>query len=320
VKLDKLEQLHRKYMQVQGNDRNRVAEVASKLGLDGSYIPHSYIEQIQLEKLTAEVMALPDDLKSKLISDPLAASPMPSFSWISQAKPAVRNQYSRSWSRHTSNDIGESGTFDQQEFLKTQRNSITAPLLWGNGNSKRYDDRTLDSPHGSQDQGHSRLSDQMTGLSERLEELLSRILELENKLSESGSQGHLPRQGSAVGSFGNNPSGVYSNGIANGFGPSPPMAASNTPGTMLDPSIIEEVKVLGRGQRHLTKQLDVLSNLLRENISHTSQHKINRRWTCEGFLGSTRTSDSGLAIAASLVVLGVGSVVGMLVLRTWRTS
>ena len=37
VKLDKLEQLHRKYMQVQGKDRTRVAEVASKLGLDGSY-------------------------------------------------------------------------------------------------------------------------------------------------------------------------------------------------------------------------------------------------------------------------------------------
>lgn len=314
VKLDKLEQLHRKYMQVQGNDRTRVAEVASKLGLDGSYTPHSYIEQIQLEKLTAEVMALPDDLKSKLISDPLAASPMPSFSWISQAKPAIKNQYSRSWSRHTSNDISESGTFDQQ------RNSITAPLVWCNGNSKRYDDRTLDSPHGCQDQGFSRLSDQMTGLSERLEELLSRILELENKLSESGSQGHIPRQGSGVGSFGNNPNGVYSNGVANGFGPSPPVVASNTLGTGFDPSIIEEVKVLGRGQRHLTKQLDVLSNLLRENISQTSHHKINRRWTWEGFIGSTRTSDSGLAIAASLVVLGVGSVAGMLVLRTWRTS
>lgn len=319
VKLDKLEQLHRKYMQVQGNDRTRVAEVASKLGLDGSYVPHSYIEQIQLEKLTAEVMALPDDLKSKLISNPLASSPMPSFSWISQAKPAVRNQYSKSWSRHTSNDIVESGTYDQQDFLKTQRNSTT-PTLWGNGNSKRYDDRTLDSPNGFQDQGYSRLSDQMTGLSERLEELLSHILELENKLSESGSQGHLHRQGSAVGSFGNNPSGAYSNGITNGFGPSPPVVASNTSGTGLDPSIIEEVKVLGRGQRHLTKQLDVLSNLLRENIVHKSQHNINRRWTWEGFLGSTRTSDSGLAIAASLVVLGVGSVVGLVVLRTWRTS
>jgi len=192
-------------------------------------------------------------------------------------------------------------------------------LVWGNGNSKRYDDRTLDSPNGFQDQGYSRLSDQLTGLSERLEELLSRILELEDKLPQSGSQGHLPRQGSAVGSFGNNPS-VYLNGLANGFGPSPPMAASNTSGTALDPTIIEEVKVLGRGQRHLTKQLDVLSNLLRENITHTSQHKVNRRWTWEEFLGSTRTSDSGLAIAASLVVLGVGSVVGMLVLRTWRTS
>lgn len=33
-----------------------VKEVAQKLGLDGSYIPRTYIEQIQLEKLVDEVL------------------------------------------------------------------------------------------------------------------------------------------------------------------------------------------------------------------------------------------------------------------------
>eukprot|EP01018_Ginkgo_biloba_P016185 Gb_10223 [translate_table: standard] len=321
VKADKLEQLQRKYMQVQGKDRSLVADIASKLGLDNSYIPHSYIEQIQLEKLTAEVMALPDDLKTKLIiKDSLAASPMPSFSWISEAKPGIKYQYSKSWSRNTSNDMCVSAPFDQPDLTRTHRNSAKSPLIWGNGNSKRYDDRTLDSPNGFQDQGYARLSDQLAGLGERLDELLSRIAELEDKVPLAGSQGHLPRQSSAVGSLGNNPLGVPSNGNLNGFGSSPPVAASNTPGPALDPSIIEEVRMLARGQRHLTKQLDVLSNLLRDNISHTTQHKMNGRWVREGYFGSMRTSDSGLCIAASLVTLGVGTVIGMLVLRTWRTS
>jgi len=101
VKIDKLEQLHRKYMQVQGKDRARVADIANKLGLDGSYVPHSYIEQIKLEKLTGEGMTLPDDLKFKF------------------SDPAVKNQYNKRWSNDASNDIGENGTFDQQELIFT---------------------------------------------------------------------------------------------------------------------------------------------------------------------------------------------------------
>lgn len=43
-------------MKVQGRDRSVVKYVAEQLGLDGSYIPRTYIEQIQLEKLVNEVM------------------------------------------------------------------------------------------------------------------------------------------------------------------------------------------------------------------------------------------------------------------------
>ncbi|XP_057247454.1 uncharacterized protein LOC130589857 [Beta vulgaris subsp. vulgaris] len=51
---------------VQGRDRSYVKFVAEQLGLDGSYVSRTYIEQIQLEKLVNDVLALPDDLKSKL--------------------------------------------------------------------------------------------------------------------------------------------------------------------------------------------------------------------------------------------------------------
>ena len=41
---------------MQGKDRLVVRSVAQQLGLEGSYTPRTYIEQIQLEKLVNEVM------------------------------------------------------------------------------------------------------------------------------------------------------------------------------------------------------------------------------------------------------------------------
>ena len=41
---------------MQGRDRLYIKFVAEQLGLDGSYIPRTYIEQIQLEKLINDVM------------------------------------------------------------------------------------------------------------------------------------------------------------------------------------------------------------------------------------------------------------------------
>lgn len=93
-------------MKVQGKDRLYVKFVAEQLGLDGSYVPRTYIEQIQLEKLVNDVMvwlllatmhstasgwvsgskmlnlqALPDDLKTKLsIDDDFAGSPKEALS------------------------------------------------------------------------------------------------------------------------------------------------------------------------------------------------------------------------------------------------
>lgn len=300
VKIDKLQQPHMEYIQVQGKDRSLVAEVARKLGLDGSYVPNSYIEQIQLEKLTTEVM-LPEDLKNKLQNESVVSSPLPSFSWISEAKPGIKNRYSRSWSRNSTDGI----------FL---RNSCNASMALDSACDKN--DSIPDSPRGLIDHDLTRISDQMAGVSERLDEVLSRIVELENKFPQCGSQGNLPQYGSGAGSFGNSLSAVNCNGNLNGLGSSP-IAAPIASGQGLDPSIIDEVKNLGRGQRHLTKQLDVLSNFLRENISNPSKHKNSRRYW-GGFFGNMRTNDSGLAIA-SVVTIAIGGVLGMIILRTCRT-
>lgn len=43
-------------IKVQGRERLYVKYVAEQLGLDGSYVPRTYIEQIQLEKLVNDVM------------------------------------------------------------------------------------------------------------------------------------------------------------------------------------------------------------------------------------------------------------------------
>jgi hypothetical protein len=52
VKLDYIEGMERVYTQVQGKDRAVVEEVGRRLGLEGSYIPHSYIELVQIGHLT----------------------------------------------------------------------------------------------------------------------------------------------------------------------------------------------------------------------------------------------------------------------------
>jgi uridine kinase len=54
---------------VQGRDRLLVQEIGKKLGLEGTYVPRSYIEQMQLEKLTKEFQLVPEDIKQKLVSE-----------------------------------------------------------------------------------------------------------------------------------------------------------------------------------------------------------------------------------------------------------
>ncbi|KAK9815690.1 hypothetical protein WJX72_008170 [[Myrmecia] bisecta] len=67
IKIDDIEGMNCKFVQIQGKDRELVAAAGKKLGLDGTYIARSYIEQVQLEKLTASFQNVTDDLKKRFI-------------------------------------------------------------------------------------------------------------------------------------------------------------------------------------------------------------------------------------------------------------
>ncbi|XP_048136026.1 inorganic pyrophosphatase TTM1-like isoform X4 [Rhodamnia argentea] len=138
VKTDWLEQLNRKYVQVQGRDRMYVKDVAEQLGLDGSYVPRTYIEQIQLEKLVNDVMALPDDLKTKLsLDDDLVSSPKEA---LSRASADRRTKYL---------NRGMSQSFSSQKDKNISK--LTRLAI----NNRRFDGRTLESPAiANQGRGH----------------------------------------------------------------------------------------------------------------------------------------------------------------------
>ncbi len=65
VKLDHIIGMTQCFVQVQSKDRAAVAAVGTALGLDGSYIPHSYIEVVQLENLTQSFQTVTEDLRKR---------------------------------------------------------------------------------------------------------------------------------------------------------------------------------------------------------------------------------------------------------------
>eukprot|EP00249_Psilotum_nudum_P020088 c27558_g1_i1 orf=338-2395(-) len=320
IKADKLEQLHRNYVQVQGKDRASVAEAGMKLGLEGSYIPHSYIEEIQLEKITSEVMALPVvDLKTKLsIDEDFVTSPRQVNVGMLDKKDRGRSVYNKSlsWTRGASKDLSVSLPMPQNGLQQGQCNLAKQYPSWIDANGKRFDDRGPDSPASYVgDQGHTRLLEQLSGLNERLDELVSRLLGLENKLSTVANSSTLPRPNSSSQLGLSSSASVPGNGHANGLGNTAtlPLGVATMPNAEL--LLMEELKVLGRGQRHLATQLDLLCGFLRENLSPPKQEKRNERGNWGMLLKSMRTTDSGLALAAALLVLGFGCIGGLMATR-----
>ena len=75
IKLDTIEGFEGEFVQVQGLNRTEVAAAANMLGLDGSYVPHSFIEQVQMQQVTTEIMQLTDEMKNRIVlSSPQPAS------------------------------------------------------------------------------------------------------------------------------------------------------------------------------------------------------------------------------------------------------
>ncbi|KAF6156923.1 hypothetical protein GIB67_039684 [Kingdonia uniflora] len=170
VKIDWLEQLNRHYARVQGRDCLYIKFIAEELGLEGSYVPRTYIEQIQLEKLLDEVMALQDDLKTKLsIEDELVSSnPKEVLSRASADRVTMRNKNLKSRLSHTYSTRGNNN-------LNLTRLAV---------NNRRFEGINPESPAALTNQGFIiQLSEQITILNERMDEFTLRIEELNSKFT-----------------------------------------------------------------------------------------------------------------------------------------
>lgn len=73
IKLDHILGMQKCFVQIQGKDREAVGAAGKALGLEGTYIPHSYIELVQLENLTQSFQTVTEDLKRhfKVNGEPL---------------------------------------------------------------------------------------------------------------------------------------------------------------------------------------------------------------------------------------------------------
>ncbi|URE46244.1 CYTH domain [Musa troglodytarum] len=239
---------------VQGKERLFVRYIAEQLGLEGSFIPRTYIEQIQLEKLVNEVLALPDDLRTKLsIDDDLVSSPREALSRASADRVAMRNKHLKSGMSHS---------------YSTQRDKNIAKLTRLEVNSSRFDGRTPESPAVNREVVNQ-LSEQISTLNERIDEFSSQIKELSSKFSSqktSVSQQNLALQNEACN--GSVPTSVFVSNLGNGT-----ILPSSSSSTQLnkDSPLMEELVLITRGQRQVMHQLDNLSNLVHEQLAVLTQ-------------------------------------------------
>ncbi|KAH7441692.1 hypothetical protein KP509_03G049200 [Ceratopteris richardii] len=320
IKIDKLEQLERKYVQVQGKDRILVAEAGKALGLDGSYIPHSYIDQIQREKLISGLMGPSEDLKSKLSLHEDALSPRPPISWNNGNK----NLYSKSlsWTRDQSKNFssslpnGPSGSRkEHHKFLKPEL-SIVKP------NNIDLEDKGHYSPATSSgEEGFMQFFEKLSKLNERLEDIFSRLVEIETRLATVSSSHQnsssqvtlmvpspckedLALQGCPV---------IATAPMFNGSGSvNGPSHVGALDATLTNPSFFQEVLELGKGQQHLTQQLDIVTGYLRDMLNERKhQSKTNRGPLDYVFNKESIYTKSTVGLG----VLGLGLLIGLIAAR-----
>lgn len=284
VKIDWLEQLNRHYVQVQGRDRLIVKSVADQLGLEGSYTPRTYIEQIQLEKLVNEVMALPDDLKTKLsLDEDLVSSPKEALSRASAERVAWRNKnlrsgLSHSYANHREKNLSKIDT-----------------------DSQRFDDRNTDSATLANQGAVTHLSEQISTLNDRMDDFTSKMEELNSKLTKkrtSQSTQSLALQAEACN--GSGPTSYFISGLGNGSltGSIMPNSSSSSLLIPKESNLMEELSNVARGQRQIMHQLDSLSNLLRERLGEQSRQA---RTSKRSDLNSIR-----VPLVVTLAVSGLG--------------
>lgn len=290
VKIDWLEQLNRRYIQVQGKDRVVVRCVAEQLGLEGSYIPRTYIEQIQLEKLVNEVMALPDDLKTKLsLDEDLVLSPRDALSRASAV--AMRN-------KHLKSGMSQSYT--------NQRDKSTSRLTGYSSNSQRFDDRNSESQATLASQGViTQLSEHISSLNDRMDEFTNRIEELNSKLTvkkRSPSQQNMALQAETCN--GSAPTSYFISSLGNGSLTGSIMPNSSSSAQLAKESpVLEEISNITRGQRQILHQLDNLNSLLRESMGE--KNRLARTNSSKATDARSEALTLPVAVTLAVGVLGV---------------
>ncbi|KAI5073488.1 hypothetical protein GOP47_0011501 [Adiantum capillus-veneris] len=314
IKIDKLEQLERKYVQVQGKDRAVVAEAAKTMGLDGSYIPHSYIEQIQLEKLISGLMAPSEDLKSKLSLHEDALSPRVPNDLATSRKNGSKNPYSKSlsWTRDQTKGFSSSLPISHGSSQHQQRKFVKPELSLLKGNGTCFEDKPLNSPATYPgEEGFSQLLEKLSKLNERLEDILSRLGDLETKLatvstmSRTPSHQNMSLQVSTMGrSLSHKNIALQGGSVAHGNGYANGPASAVGVLNAADPMLLEEVIDLGRGQRHLTQQLDMISGCLRDSLNERErQSKADTEGLLDCVLGR-KTMYSKATLGLGILSLG----------------
>ncbi|KAH9607026.1 hypothetical protein KSS87_013801 [Heliosperma pusillum] len=286
VKMDWLEQLNRHYVQVQGRDRLLVENIAKQLELDGTYIPRAYIEQIQIEKLVNEVMALPEDLKTKLsLDEDLVSSPKEAFSRASADRVAWRHKK-----------------------LKRQRDK-SSKFNDFDGRSSRYDERNSESATTVGNEGVASLSEQISTLHDRMDEFTSKVEELSTKLTVkklSPSQQTMILPPEACN--GSKSTSRFISNLSNGS-----LTSSILPNSLSsnhlnkEGSLTEEVQGIARGQRQMMHQLDNLCTLLRENLGEKPRRVRNdKRYTLVDVEPIKVQVALGLALGGLVVIVYKG--------------
>lgn len=265
VKIDWLEQLNRRYIQVQGKDRLIVKNVAEQLGLEGSYVPRTYIEQIQLEKLVNEVMALPEDLKTKLsLDEDLVSSPKEALSRASASRVAMRNKNLRSGMSHS---------------YSTQGDKNLSKLTGYVTNNRRFDGRSVESSATLASHGViTHLSEQISSLTDRMDDFTTHIEELNAKLTKKNSSSQQNMALPAEACNGSAPTSFFISSLGNGS--LMPNSSSSSQLAKESP-LMDEISGIVRGQRQVMHQLDNLSNLLHESMgerSHQGRKTKKSNW------------------------------------------
>ncbi|KAF6166325.1 hypothetical protein GIB67_015871 [Kingdonia uniflora] len=275
---------------VQGRDRLYIKFVAEELGLEGSYVPRTYIEQIQLEKLVDEIMALPDDLKTKLsIEDDLvSSSPKEALSRASADRVAMRNKNLKSGLSHTYSTRGNNN-------LNLTRLAV---------NNRRFEGINPESPAALTNQGViTQLSEQITTLNERMDEFTSRIEELNSKFTISrvsnASHQNLALQAEACNGTATS---LFVSGLGNGSlsGSLLPNSSSSSQ-LARDSPLMDEILLIKRGQGQLIHQLDNLSSFLHGNLGERSGHERT-----DGSSGLSNLELIGIPLTVTIAVGTVG--------------